>query len=429
MFTNPATPNSTCLRKEDEEEDAFFDCISHASSSSFAANDDDDSDHHDEIALYRDGMCVYADGSPAFVPPGNSISRIPNDYYEYTSDNHARAQQMWQATQQWRQEQETWKIFQRPNRRFHHAKQHYPSCYHGICKEGVVLEYSFPGQMDPNELLPNKDVTKELLDHHMFMQEYISTRLYTDHESWKQLGKKPRRIHDIRDRLDLINIVIDLKGANISLFRADVFSFLKSMIDRSTSHYPAMANACLVINAPFWVSGVFATIKPLLPDTLSVEIVAESNTLPTLRKYIDDDQIPVEYGGSCVYPFHKHPLELRLHKAVQEAAAAGSIISHPAPVTHCLLPEMCSTFGSSAADSSTSSSTEDLDDDHEPSDQKQSLCSLSLPLISNARLSSREPSFFVDETFRGNLELTPEPPKPFWAGLRRGLNGCLGQRC
>lgn len=413
LFTNTAAanPSTTCIHKEDEEEDAFFDCLSHASSSSSPANDDDREEDH-EIALYRDGMCVYADGRPAFVPPGNSISRIAEDYYEYCgANNHAKAQQMWQASLQWRQEQEIWKIFQRPNKRFHHAKQHYPSCYHGICKEGVVLEYSFPGQMDPNALLPNKDVTKELLDHHMFMQEYISTRLYTDQESWKCLGKKPRRIHDIRDRLDLINIVIDLQGADISLFRADVFSFLKSMIDRSTAHYPAMANACLVINAPFWVSGVFATIKPLLPDTLFVEIVSESNTLSTLRKYVNDDQIPVEYGGSCAYPFHQHPLELRLHKAVQEAAAAAT-----APDIHRLIPEMCSTFGSSGAGST--SSTEDLDDDgdDEPSDQERSLC-------------PREPNFFVDEAFRGSLDLTPEPPKHFWTGLRRGLNGCGGQRC
>lgn len=421
--TATSTTSTSNCSHHDEEEDTFFDCISHASD-----NDTTEDDEH-EIALFRDGMCVYADGRPAFVPPGNCISRIPEDYLDYCgADNHAGALQMWRASQQFRREQEIWKIFRRPDLRFHHAKRYYPSCYHGICKEGVVLEYSFPGRMDPDALLPNQEATKELLNHHVFMQEYVSTRLYTDHKSWQSLGREPRQIHDIRDRLELINIVIDVKGADISLFRADVFSFLKSMIDRSTSHYPAMANACLVINAPFWVSGVFATIKPLLPDSLSVEIVSEANTLATLRKYVDEDQIPVEYGGSCPYPLHQHPLELRLHEVAKEAAAGGRVAaSHQAPARDRLMPEMCSTFSSSGSGSSccTSDFDDDVNDNQLPV-KTNSLCS-GLPL-SNA-LSSREPTFFVDGDFHGDLDLTPEPPKNFWTGLGRGFRGCRGLNC
>jgi len=48
-------------------------------------------------------------------------------------------------------------------------------------------------------------------------------------------------------------------------------------------------------------------------------IVPSSNALEAMRKYIDDDQIPPEYGGSSPYAFREHPYEVGLNDLVEKA--------------------------------------------------------------------------------------------------------------
>eukprot|EP00797_Seminavis_robusta_P004936 Sro1323_g262660.2 (473) ;mRNA; r:15123-16541 len=296
---------------KDEDGDLFFDSV----------------DPEYEIAVYVDGMTVYpSDGRPAFVPPGLCSAKIPDDFLEMADFDPAEARVIWEKCKQWRKEQKIWSIHTRPNHRFHHAKQYYPSCYYGVSKDGYVLEYSFPGQMQPKALFPEKGVIDEMLDHHCFMAEYSANCLYTDRETWQLLGREPLV-------LDLDNpsptskgliMVMDVKGTGPHLLDSKVFTFLTRMAAMSEKYFPVYLDRVLVINSPFWVAGVFATIKPFLPDILPVEIVSVANTLDTLRKYVDDDHLPMQYGGSCPYPMHEHPLECRLHQAVAEAAAYGT---------------------------------------------------------------------------------------------------------
>lgn len=436
----PSSRTVESLEDIHEEEDVFFDCRSQASSSFSRLGHPDslvtpNSNDHDEIARHINGLCVYADGRPAHVPAGNCISTVPDDYLEFCDDDLAEAQEMWEASQKWRQENQTWKRLTQANTQFHNAKKYYPTCYHGVDIEGTVMEYSFPGQMDPVALLPCRDKTNEVLEHYIFMQEYISISLYNHKDTWEQVGTELLRTDDISHRVNLISMVIDVKGAGIRLLTKEVFNFLKRMIVTSAAHYPAMASRCLVINSPFWVAGVFSTIRPLLPDTLDVEIVSEANTHAALRVYLDDSQIPIEYGGTSAYPLHKHPLELRLYDAIDEAAAHSNTNLQSSPTdqttNHEDPPGVCSTL-SSATNLGDDDDDDDGNDDAE-SVKEKSLCS-SLP-FSNA-LQPREPTFFVDGEIDGDLVLTPRPPsmdyvgitRNFWNSLVHGFEGCGNRR-
>lgn len=61
-------------------------------------------------------------------------------------------------------------------------------------------------------------------------------------------------------------------------------------------------------------------MKGILPESVQVDILSSSQYLDALHEYIDDDQIPKEYGGSSPYQLGEHPFEKSLHDLVNEAA-------------------------------------------------------------------------------------------------------------
>jgi hypothetical protein len=62
------------------------------------------------------------------------------------------------------------------------------------------------------------------------------------------------------------------------------------------------------------------TIKQVIPESVQVDILSSHQYLNALREYIDDDQIPREYGGSSPYKLGEHPFEEQLLKVVEEAS-------------------------------------------------------------------------------------------------------------
>lgn len=73
------------------------------------------------------------------------------------------------------------------------------------------------------------------------------------------------------------------------------------------------------INSGFCFSGAWSGLKGILPDTVQVDILSESRQLNSLKEFIDEDQIPPEYGGSSPYKLGEHPFELSLREMVNNA--------------------------------------------------------------------------------------------------------------
>lgn len=93
-------------------------------------------------------------------------------------------------------------------------------------------------------------------------------------------------------------IVMDLKGVP---FTPDwhLMKNLKRVIDTDQDYYPETLGTILVINAPFFFTAIWAVVKPWLDPMVmeKVQIVGGSYA-DTLKHFIDEDQIPEEYGGS-----------------------------------------------------------------------------------------------------------------------------------
>lgn len=64
-------------------------------------------------------------------------------------------------------------------------------------------------------------------------------------------------------------------------------------------YYPETVKTMIIINAPVYFTAIWAIVKPWMdPVTLAKVQICGHDFLSTLRSHIDDDQIPVEYGGS-----------------------------------------------------------------------------------------------------------------------------------
>jgi len=114
--------------------------------------------------------------------------------------------------------------------------------------------------------------------------------------------------------IDRIVAIIDLKGLSLQVLRALPLFKIGSQLDER--FYPETVEMAFVVNAP----GVFPTcwkaVSPFIdPKTKTkIHILSGANQTATLLKYIDADQLPVEYGGTNPdFAPHAEP-----HKVLEE---------------------------------------------------------------------------------------------------------------
>jgi hypothetical protein len=300
----------------------FFDCQSAFSDEVVDLDADpltgdalyDDEPSETERAIYKDGMTVYEDGTAAFVPQGECIAGIPENYLEFCNNNRSKAQRMWTATQQWRCDKEVWKIHRIPHPCFAEIKKAYPHFIHGHSRLGYPIIYEQPGKMNLKEFFRNGGEISEMVMHYTFMMEFISNCTVTRDEILKLKGS---------DRFDPsawgTMVVMDVQGASLTSLSGDVIKYLKQAGDINSSHYPHRLKRAFVVNSPFWLAGPFSSIKGILPESVHVELLSASNYLENLHEFIDDDQIPPEYGGSSPYPLGHHPYEEALKEMVEKS--------------------------------------------------------------------------------------------------------------
>jgi len=98
-------------------------------------------------------------------------------------------------------------------------------------------------------------------------------------------------------------IVIDASGWNLKLATSDAFAFIKGMAVTDSDHYPERLGTLVLINAPSMLSFAWRVIQGFLDSVTKEKIKILSSDpeewQPVLRHYIDNDQIPRQYGGTA----------------------------------------------------------------------------------------------------------------------------------
>lgn len=94
-------------------------------------------------------------------------------------------------------------------------------------------------------------------------------------------------------------IVMDMKNVSMSMDFMALRVFKRTVVIDEAC-YPERLETLFMINAPFTFSVLWAMIRPWIdPVTVSKFKILGSNYQAELKECIAEDQIPVEYGGTC----------------------------------------------------------------------------------------------------------------------------------
>jgi len=326
--TRPRLDSATRVRLgSNTSNDVFFDCESQCTNGSitwdldeelgsnspaFVSANLDGNDYSFSVAKYENGKCVYDDGSPSPVQAELCVAHLPP---AWKLMHKSKASEKWEATKRWRIEKKVWKIHSSPHPRFPRIKDAYPHYVHGYSKLGYPIVYEKPGAMTLKNYFSEGLLTvDDMLHHYRYFMEFLSNSLCSLPEIREMLDKRPESQNVSHWGF---MVVMDVSGISLGVLSGDVLRYLQQAGKVNAEHYPFSTNMALLVNSPFWLSGVFGTIKSILPENTQADILSSSNQLEGMRKHIDDDQIPKEFGGSSPYTLGEHPFEKELEKAVE----------------------------------------------------------------------------------------------------------------
>eukprot|EP00944_MAST-04C_sp_MAST-4C-sp1_P008153 g8153.t1 len=166
-----------------------------------------------------------------------------------------------------------------------------PHYHYGHDKLGRPFYIELSGLVRVGKLLePAGPLTREDFKHrHVVHMEYMARRIS---DAKKRHGAHVSQLTQIMD-LQGLSMFGDSRG--MTLFR--------DAIDIDQNAYPEYLGNLFLINAPFIFRGMWSVIKGWVdPKTAKKFIVLGSDYRETLLKYIDEDSLPVQYGGTCTKP-------------------------------------------------------------------------------------------------------------------------------
>ena len=287
-------------------------------------------DNTNEIAIYSNRKVVYSNGTPAYVPVGEKQTVIPPGYKTLYRSN---ALANYQQTQQWRRKQQIYSIHARPHRWYPKIKLAYPHFIHGFSKNGMPVIYESPGKMNLKELFRNGCHVDDMIFHYCYLMEYLSnlesiqTELHSElneecGDLWQEeLGAyahaKQQRLQNDNVAFGFV-VVMDISGASPSLLSGDVMTYLSQASEINSLHYPGSMRRAIAVQAPFWLGAAWGAIKGVMPASVTVDLLSASKTMEGgLKEYINEDQIPKEYGGKSKFKLGEHPFEIGLRQLAE----------------------------------------------------------------------------------------------------------------
>ncbi|CAD6580888.1 MAG: hypothetical protein TREMPRED_002862 [Tremellales sp. Tagirdzhanova-0007] len=110
------------------------------------------------------------------------------------------------------------------------------------------------------------------------------------------------------------NNIVDISGMGLKQFW-DLKSHLQDSSQLATAHYPETLDNIFVIGAPSFFPTIWSWLKKWFDPTVvsKIHVLAPSDVLRELSKYIDVENIPKKYGGELAFEFGDMPdLDLKL---------------------------------------------------------------------------------------------------------------------
>ncbi len=137
---------------------------------------------------------------------------------------------------------------------------------------------------------------------------YVRTRLHDKYAQTLQeacdytiysieLGRKLRS-----SDLQRVTLVFDMKNAPLAALDTASMSFIANTLQ---NYYPEILALALIVDAPWIFPGFWRVVRPLLDPVVAGKVIFTTKT--DLKKYIAEEKLPKEYGGTDPFEYTYTP--------------------------------------------------------------------------------------------------------------------------
>ncbi|OWZ21902.1 Phosphoinositol transporter [Phytophthora megakarya] len=217
---------------------------------------------------------------------------IPPAFLVAENGDVAKAAERYQTTLAWRKQNNLDAILSEPQSYYDTIKTHYTQFLHKHDKLGHPLYIEKVGSINMPQLKKVGVTPDTLFKHYLFAMEF--TLKYAAHQTCScdacALSETQK-----------LCIVLDARGMGMRDMGGEVLEFIRRCTGVMQRHYPQRSFRIFIVNVPSWFGMAWKGIKPLMNEATRAKtnILTEKETAPALLKFIDAENLPVEYGGTC----------------------------------------------------------------------------------------------------------------------------------
>uniref|UniRef100_H3H399 CRAL-TRIO domain-containing protein n=1 Tax=Phytophthora ramorum TaxID=164328 RepID=H3H399_PHYRM len=218
--------------------------------------------------------------------------KIPPAFLVAENGDVVKATERYETTLAWRKEVMADSILTMPQTLYDIIKANYTQYLHKHDKLGHPLYIEKIGSINIPQLKKVGVTQDTLFKHYLFAMEF--TIKYAAHQIC------PCEACASSETQKLC-IVLDARGIGMRDMGGDVFEFIRRCTGAMQRYYPQRSFKIFIVNVPSWFGMAWKGVKPLLNETTRAKtnILTESETAAALLEFIDADNLPVEYGGTC----------------------------------------------------------------------------------------------------------------------------------
>ncbi|CEG41901.1 phosphoinositol transporter [Plasmopara halstedii] len=222
----------------------------------------------------------------------NQVTEIPPAFAVAENGDIARAVKRYQATKAWRKQMQVEEILMRPQTHYDTIKTHYVQYLHKQDKLGHPLYIEKIGSINMRQFKKLGITQETLINHYLFAMEF--TLKYAAH----QVCSCDACAASATQKLC---IILDAKGIGMRDMGGEALDFFRRCTSIMQRHYPQRSLKIFIVNVSSWFSIAWKGVKPLLNEATRAKtnILTESETAASLLEFIDAENLPVAYGGTC----------------------------------------------------------------------------------------------------------------------------------
>jgi len=236
--------------------------------------------------------------SRIYAPP--PPKELPVRFLRAGKGDPIEGQRRYEATLQWRKENNIDSILFEAHPMFEMVKQHYPHFFHLRGKQGEPVFFEQPPKTDLAALRASGMDLKRLVRHYAMVTEF----------GWQFVER-----NDFARAIT----VLDLEGMRMMDFAGEVIEYVKMCSEFTGQHYPERAGHVIVVNVPRWFAMIWNVVKPMVDEVTlrKISIVRGKDAVfEALAEKIPVENIPPEYGGKSM-PLGESPEEQALRDLIR----------------------------------------------------------------------------------------------------------------